>query len=191
MAYNKVVYGAQVLIDLTADTVDPEHLLLGKTAHDQSGEVITGTCSYDADTGDATAAASDLLAGKTAYVDGAKVTGTMADKGAVTGTIATKEGEYTVPAGYHNGRGKVTLSATEQAKIIPGNLKSGVTILGVSGTYSGAAIQAQTKSIAPTTSQQIVQPDTGYDYLSQVTVAASPFYEESNAAGGTSVTFGA
>ena len=58
MAYNKVVYGAQVLIDLTADTVDPEHLLLGKTAHDQSGEVITGTCSYDADTGDATAAAS-------------------------------------------------------------------------------------------------------------------------------------
>ena len=71
-----------------------EHLLLGKTAHDQSGEVITGTCSYDADTGDATAAASDLLAGKTAYVDGAKVTGTMADKGAVTGTIATKEDVY-------------------------------------------------------------------------------------------------
>ena len=115
----------------------------------------------------------------------------MADKGAVTGTIATKEGEYTVPAGYHNGSGKVTLSATEQAKIIPGNLKSGVTILGVSGTYSGAAIQAQTKSVVPTTSQQIVQPDTGYDYLSQVTVAAIPYNEESKAAGGTTVTIGA
>lgn len=191
MAYNKVVYGEQTLIDLTNDTVDPEHLLAGKTAHDKSGEVITGTCTYDADTSDATAEAADILAGKTAYVNGAKVSGAMPDKGAVTGTIASKEGEYTVPAGYHNGSGKVAISATEQAKIIPGNIKSGVTILGVSGSYSGAAIQAQAKSITPTTSQQIVQPDAGYDYLSQVTVAAIPYSETSNAAGGTTVTIGA
>lgn len=191
MAYNKVVYGAQTLIDLTTDTVDAEHLLTGKTAHDKSGEVITGTCNYDAATGDGTAAAGNILAGKTAYVDGAKVTGTMADKGAVTGTLATKAGAYTVPAGYHNGSGKVSISATEQAKIIAGNIKSGVTILGVSGTYTGAAIQAQAKSATPTTSQQIIQPDTGYDYLSQVTVAAIPYSENSNAAGGTTVTIGA
>lgn len=191
MAYNKVVYGEQTLIDLTNDTVDAEHLLAGKTAHDKSGEVITGTCDYDAATGDATAEAADILAGKTAYVSGAKVSGAMPDKGAVTGTIASKEGEYTVPAGYHNGSGKVAISATEQAKIIPGNIKSGVTILGVSGSYSGAAIQAQAKSITPTTSQQIVQPDAGYDYLSQVTVAAIPYSETSNAAGGTTVTIGA
>ena len=191
MAYNKVVYGEQTLIDLTNDTVDAEHLLSGKTAHDKSGEVITGTCDYDAATGDATAEAADILAGKTAYVSGAKVSGAMPDKGAVTGTIASKEGEYTVPAGYHNGSGKVAISATEQAKIIPGNIKSGVTILGVSGSYSGAAIQAQEKSITPTTSQQIVQPDAGYDYLSQVTVAAIPYSETSNAAGGTTVTIGA
>lgn len=191
MAYNKVVYGEQTLIDLTNDTVDPEHLLAGKTAHDKSGEVITGTCTYDADTSDATAEAADILAGKTAYVSGAKVSGAMPDKGAVTGTIASKEGEYTVPAGYHNGSGKVAISATEQAKIIPGNIKSGVTILGVSGSYSGAAIQAQAKSITPTTSQQIVQPDAGYDYLSQVTVAAIPYSEEANSAGGTTVTIGA
>ena len=191
MAYNKVVYGEQTLIDLTNDTVDPEHLLAGKTAHDKSGEVITGTCDYDDATGDATAEAADILAGKTAYVSGAKVSGAMPDKGAVTGTIASKEGEYTVPAGYHNGSGKVAISATEQAKIIPGNIKSGVTILGVSGSYSGAAIQAQAKSITPTTSQQIVQPDAGYDYLSQVTVAAIPYSETSNAAGGTTVTIGA
>ena len=191
MAYNKVVYGEQVLVDLTNDTVDPAHLLSGYTAHDKSGEVITGTCDYDAATGDATAEAADILAGKTAYVSGAKVSGAMPDKGAVTGTIASKEGEYTVPAGYHNGSGKVAISATEQAKIIPGNIKSGVTILGVSGSYSGAAIQAQAKSITPTTSQQIVQPDTGYDYLSQVTVAAIPYSEEANSAGGTTVTIGA
>lgn len=191
MAYNKVVYGAQVLIDLTADTVDPEHLLAGKTAHDKSGETITGTCDYDAATGDATAAASDLLAGKTAYAGGEKVTGAMADKGAVTGTIATKEGEYTVPAGFHNGSGKVAISATEQAKIIPGNIKSGVTILGVSGSYGGEAVSAQEKTVTPSTSQQIVTPDNGYDFLSQVTVAAIPYNEESNAAGGTTVTIGA
>lgn len=191
MAYNKVVYGEQTLIDLTNDTVDAEHLLAGKTAHDKSGEVITGTCDYDAATGDATAEAADILAGKTAYVSGAKVSGAMPDKGAVTGTIATKEGEYTVPAGYHNGSGKVSISATEQAKIIPGNIKSGVTILGVSGSYSGAAIQAQEKAVTPSTSQQIIQPDTGYDYLSKVTVAAIPYSETSNAAGGITVTIGA
>lgn len=191
MAYNKVVYGAQVLIDLTEDTVAPEHLLTGKTAHDKSGETITGTCDYDAATGDATAAAADLLAGKTAYASGVKVTGTMPDKGAVTGTIATKDGEYTVPAGRHNGSGKVTISATEQAKIIPGNIKSGVTILGVSGSYGGEAVSAQEKTVTPSTSQQIISPDTGYDYLSKVTVAAIPYNEESNAAGGTTVTIGA
>ena len=191
MAYNKVVYGAQTLIDLTEDTVDAEHLLTGVTAHDKSGEIITGTCDYDAATGDATAEAADILAGKTAYVNGEKVSGSMPDKGAVTGTIASAEGEYTVPAGYHNGGGKVAISATEQAKIIPGNIKSGVTILGVSGSYSGAAIQAQEKSVTPSTSQQIIQPDAGYDYLSQVAVAAIPYNEAANEAGGITVTIGA
>ena len=191
MAYNKVVYGAQTLIDLTEDTVDAEHLLTGVTAHDKSGEIITGTCDYDAATGDATAEAADILAGKTAYVNGGKVSGSMPDKGAVTGTIASAEGEYTVPAGYHNGGGKVAISATEQAKIIPGNIKSGVTLLGVSGTYSGPAIQAQAKEVVPTTSQQIIQPDAGYDYLSQVAVAAIPYNEAVNEAGGITVTIGA
>lgn len=191
MAYNQVIYGEQVLIDLTTDTVDPAHLLAGITAHDKSGEVITGTCTYDADTSDATADAADILAGKSAYVKGVKVGGAMPDKGAVTGTIATKEGEYTVPAGYHNGSGKVAISATEQGKIIPGNIKSGVTILGVSGEYSGEEVQAQEKAVTPSTSQQIVQPDAGYDYLSQVTVAAIPYSETSNAAGGITVTIGA
>lgn len=191
MAYNQVIYGEQVLIDLTTDTVDPAHLLSGKTAHDKSGEVITGTCTYDADTSDATADAADILAGKNAYVKGVKVSGAMQDKGAISGTIAAKDGEYTVPEGYHNGSGRVSISATEQAKIIPGNIKSGVTILGVSGSYSGAAIQAQEKDVTPSTSQQIIQPDTGFDYLSKVTVAAIPYSEAANDAGGTTVTIGA
>ena len=191
MAYNQVIYGEQVLIDLTTDTVDPAHLLAGITAHDKSGEVITGTCDYDAATSDATAEAADILAGKSAYVKGVKVGGAMQDKGAISGTIAAKDGEYNVPAGYHNGNGKVSISATEQAKIIPSNIKAGVTILGVSGEYSGEAVQAQEKEVTPSTSQQIIQPDTGYDYLSKVTVAAIPYSEASNAAGGITVTIGA
>ena len=43
MAYNKVIYGEEVLIDLTEDTIVPEKLAYGLTAHDASGKVITGT----------------------------------------------------------------------------------------------------------------------------------------------------
>ena len=61
MAINKVIYGGNTLIDLTGDTVTPETLLAGKKAHDTSGVVINGTCTYDADTSDATAAESEIL----------------------------------------------------------------------------------------------------------------------------------
>ena len=118
------------------------------------------------------------------------IRGTMPNRGAVTGTIATKAGEYTVPAGYHNGSGKVGISSTEQAKIIAGNIKAGVTILGVEGSYSGASIKAQAKSVTPKTAAQTVSPDSGYDYLSSVTVAAIPYAEAANPAGGTTVTIG-
>lgn len=103
MAYSKIIYGGNVLIDLTGDTVAADKLLAGVTAHGKDGEEITGTCAYDAATGDATAAEGDILLGKTAYVKGAKKTGTMPNRGAVTGTIATKTGEYTVPARRREG----------------------------------------------------------------------------------------
>ena len=190
MAYNKIIYGGNTLIDLTGDTVTADKLLSGYTAHGADGESVTGTCTFDADTGDATASAADILTSKTAYVNGQKITGTMANKGAVTGTIATKAAEYTIAAGYHNGSGKVTISSTEQAKIIAGNIKSGVTILGVEGTYSGESIITQSKTVTPSTAKQTISPDTGYDYLSTVTVEAIPYQEELNSAGGYTVTIG-
>lgn len=76
MAVNKVVYGTTVLVDLTGDSVTPDKLAKGETAHDAAGEPITGTMEPGIDTSDATATAKDIARGKTAYVQGAKVTGT-------------------------------------------------------------------------------------------------------------------
>lgn len=188
---NKVVLASgEVLIDLTADTVDAAHLLASYTAHDASGATITGACAFDSDTSNDTLTVSEALSGKTFHARGTGYTGTMPNNGAVSGTISTKEGVYTVPQGYHDGSGTVQISSTEQAKIIAGNIKSGVVMLGVTGTYSGEAISAQTKTATPTFSSQTIQPDTGYDYLSAVTVQAIAVVYTDNAAGGKTVTIG-
>ena len=138
-----------------------------------------------------TVSVDKLLKGVTAHdKTGVKITGTMPNNGAVSGSIATKDGQYTVPQGFHDGSGKVGIASTEKAKLIPGNIKSGVEVLGVTGSYSGESINAQTKSVTPSFTQQVVQPDDGYDYLSTVTVAAIPVAYADNAAGGRTVTIG-
>lgn len=191
MAISKVVYGGNVLIDLTADTITNEKILNGYTAHGKDGEPITGICMFDANTQDATATDAEILYGKTAYNKGAKITGRMTNNGGVSGTITTKAGKYTVPQGYHDGSGTIEIGATEQAKIIPGNIREGVTILGVTGTMSGSeGIRSQSKSVTPTAQEQTVLPDDGYTHLSQVTVAAIPYVESNNSAGGVTVTIG-
>lgn len=187
---NKVVFGGDVLIDLTADTITAADLASGVTAHDKTGAVITGTNTYDSDTSDDTAAVAEILAGKTAHARGTLLTGTMPNNGAVTGVISSKTEQYTIPQGYHDGSGKVSINATEQAKLIAGNIKSGVEILGVTGSYSGDAVNAQSKTATPTKTAQTILPDAGYDYLSQVTVNAIPYVEADNSAGGVTVTIG-
>lgn len=187
---NKVIYGNRTLIDLTGDTVEAGKILTGYTAHDKSGAPITGTCAFDVDSTDGTAAVAELLVGKTAYARGTKLTGTMPNNGSVTGEIDTVSGEYTIPMGFHDGSGKVSIADTEADKIVAGNIKSGVEILGVTGTYSGEAITSQSKTVTPKTTSQTVQPDSGYDYLSAVTVAAIPYTESDNSAGGKTVTIG-
>ena len=100
MAISKVIYGGQTLIDLTADTVTADKVLDGYTTHGADGKPITGTCTYDANTQDATATEAEILDGKTAYNKGNKITGKMPNKGGVSGTISTKTGKYPIEQGY-------------------------------------------------------------------------------------------
>lgn len=161
MAYNKIIYGGNTLIDLTDDTVEQAYVLSGYQFHGNDGETYTGS---------------------------------MTNRGAVSGTISSKTGSYTIAAGYHNGSGTVAISSTEQAKIIATNIKSGVSILGVTGTYTGdVSLETKTVSYTPSTSSQTatITADSGYDGLSSVsvTVAAIPYEETANTYG-TTVTIG-
>lgn len=187
---NKLVVGNEVKFDLTGDTVAPNTLLTGATAHDKSGAQITGTCTYDSDTSDATVAVAEILKDKTAYARGAKIVGTMPNNGAKNYTISDLN-DQTISLGFYDGSGKISIDSAEKAKIIPANIKNGVSILGVQGTMTGQEdLQVQSKTVAPTFTAQTILPDEGYDYLSQVVVSAIPMTESENTAGGLTLTIG-
>lgn len=187
---NKLVVGNEVKFDLTGDTVAPNTLLTGTTAHDKTGAQITGTCSYDSDTSDATVAVAEILKDKTAYARGAKIVGTMPNNGAKNYTISNLN-DQTIAMGFYDGSGKISFDSAEKAKIIPANIKNGVSILGVQGTMTGQeSITVQSKTVTPTFTTQTILPDGGYDYLSQVVVSAIPMTESANTAGGLTLTIG-
>ena len=190
---NKIVLASgEVLIDLTGDTVDAAHVLDGFTFHDKSGAPVTGTCTYDSDTSGDTAAVGEILSGKTAHARGALLTGTMPNNGAQMGSIDTKTQEVIIAQGYHDGSGKVSILADEQAKLIPSNIREGITILGVEGTMSGSeSVVAQARTVTPKFTQQVISPEDGYTHLSQVTVYPITVTYSDNSAGGKTVTIGA
>lgn len=190
---NKVIYGGNTLIDLTSDTVTAADVQSGVKFHLPSGASGTGTCAYDVDSSDCTATVAEVLATKTFAKGGAVLTGTMPNRGAVSGTIFSKEITYVIPQGYHDGSGTVGLDSTSATALVPNNIREGVEILGITGTMSGSeGMKPQSKTVTPTTTAQTVLPDSPtYNCLSQVTVNAIPYTETDNAAGGKTVTIAA
>lgn len=185
----KIIYGGRTLIDLTADNVTADKVLLDIQFHGADGQIYTGTCRFDVDSSGVTLNEAEALTGKTFAKGGQIRTGTMKNNGAVTGKISLKDQTYTVPIGYHDGSGTVVIDPTEMAKLIATNIRDGVTILGVTGTMSGSeGVIAQSRVVTPTTTEQVILPEEGYTHLAQVTVAAIPYTETENAAGGLTIT---
>ncbi len=91
------------------------------------------------DTADGNITSADVLTGKKGYNASGSVDGSMENNGSTSGTISTKAGTVTIPAGYTSG-GTVGISSTEQSKIIASNIKSGVTLLGVAGSLTSPTI---------------------------------------------------
>lgn len=189
MGVSKVIYDGNTLIDLTNDSIKPDKVLVGYSGHGADGEPFDGTCTFDVDSSGATAAVGEVLKGKTFGKGGKIQTGTMPNNGAVNGTISAKDDTFSVAHGYHDGSGKVGIASAEKEKIIPGNIREGVTVLGVTGTMSGTeGANPQAKTVTPSAQVQEVLPDEGYNYLSSVTVNAIPYSESENNVGGTTVT---
>lgn len=189
---NKFILDNEVKFDLTGDDITPDKLAEGVKAHDRSGAPIVGINTFDADTTDATAAAAEILKDKTAYVAGQKVTGTMPNNGAKTLDITDKSSPVTIPMGFHDGSGKTQIAAAEAAKLIPTNIREGITVLGVEGSMSGnEGMKPQSKSVTPSFESQQVLPDEEHNCLSSVTVAAIPVTYTDNAQGGQTLKVGA
>ena len=104
--------------DLDVITAAAGDVVSGKVIVDKDGEPLTGTLSLSGN-----ADAVDVLTGKTFYNTDPKnqVTGSMVNQGAWNGSCGTN-GSVTIPAGYHNGSGKVTNS---QAKMGGGTYTAG------------------------------------------------------------------
>ena len=190
---SKVVYGNQTLIDLTSDTVVASALLSGYTAHGKDGAAITGNCTYDADTSDATATANDILYGLTAYKNGSKITGNMTNVGQQTSTLVSRDSAVAIQAGYHDGSGSIGLGTADKSNLIANNIREGVTILGIIGTMSGSEdVKTTTLSATPYTTSKVYLPSQigDYNYFSQVTVSSIAYSTASNPAGGITATIG-
>lgn len=101
--------------------------------------IKTATSSGGTDTSDATVNASDVLADKIAYGASGRIVGSMKNNGSQTINVYSANTSYTISKGYHDGSGSVQISSADASKLIASNIKRGITILGVTGSYQGSA----------------------------------------------------
>ena len=190
---SKVVYGNETLIDITDTTAVASAVLSGYRFYTAAGASASGACNFDTYTGDATAAAGEILSGKTAYVNKNKVTGSMPNIGKQESTLSSRDVAVAIQAGYHDGSGSIGLNSTDKAALTSNNIREGVTILGVVGTMSGSEdVKATTKTATPYTTAKTYLPsgEGDYNYFSQVTVDAIAYSTTLNPQGGITATIG-
>ena len=187
---NKVVLSdGTVLIDLTMDDVKPEHVQKGIKFHDKTGAERTGTNTKTVDASGVTAEPAEVLAGETFGRGSEVATGTMPNNSGKNVIVTGKTGT-SIPRGYCDGSGFAKISEEDAAKIVPSNIKEGVTILGITGSFGADDISSQSKEVKPTFADQQISPDSGYTFLSGVLVKAIPVLYTDNNAGGQTVTIG-
>ena len=125
---------------------------------------------YACSSGDGDATANQILSGKTAWVKGKKVTGTMPNRGAVNQTL-NAGGSYTIPEGYHNGKGKVT--AASLSSQTPGTATAAQILAGQTAWVNGNKITGNMPSRATSSN---VKGDTAWHYNNRIYFATDYGY---------------
>ena len=194
LASGQYLSGAQTIKGVVVTNLDAASIksgvqvTVGDSALPSRIANVTGTF-----TSDANATAAEILSSKTAYVNGNKITGTMPNIGVQNSAISSVAQQIAIQKGYHDGSGKVSIASAEQSKLIPDNIREGITVLGVLGTMSGSEdVKATALSVTPyiTASTYLPTGQGDYNYFSQVSVASIAYSEQLNDAGGYTATIG-